>query len=339
MNPLEESTSLSNGPPVAFAEKPTTVTDKDADSTTVACSTFSSDDRSPSSSPSSSGGQSQRSAHDSPILGQNYEPGTSVYRDFPGGGQFWGKIESFNSENGLYHIMYDVGTSEDLSHTDITAWVQKSANAATEDPHNAANASFTQKKPNARPPPVDTAARLSKRVRASTVIHVDGYAIKKINNYAVKGMKYHFGVVTEEQEEQKQHHNRKKTKQKAAPAAKKSIPRPKSTTEVARVALKHCLEQNVQAKRPLRQSFLAKHCEALEPFLEKKVVLQLRSWPKKDEAIKTEYMQPDAIQGDLRDYQLDGLNFMSEMYQRNIGMILGDGMYIALSRPAHLLVF
>lgn len=38
------------------------------------------------------------------------------------------------------------------------------------------------------------------------------------------------------------------------------------------------------------------------------------------------YAQPDAIQAELRDYQLAGLNWMIKMHRRNLGMILGDEM-------------
>ena len=47
--------------------------------------------------------------------------------------------------------------------------------------------------------------------------------------------------------------------------------------------------------------------------------------PPKVPQIQQEVMQPDAIKAELRDYQLEGLNFMSSMYQQNMSMILGDG--------------
>jgi SNF2 family DNA or RNA helicase len=37
-------------------------------------------------------------------------------------------------------------------------------------------------------------------------------------------------------------------------------------------------------------------------------------------------MQPDLITADMRDYQLEGLNWMAHMHQQNMGMILGDEM-------------
>lgn len=38
------------------------------------------------------------------------------------------------------------------------------------------------------------------------------------------------------------------------------------------------------------------------------------------------FMQPSEIQADMRDYQLDGLNWMVRMNKANLGMILGDEM-------------
>ena len=38
------------------------------------------------------------------------------------------------------------------------------------------------------------------------------------------------------------------------------------------------------------------------------------------------HVQPDLIEGEMRDYQMLGLQFLVNMYNQNLGMIMGDEM-------------
>ena len=84
--------------------------------------------------------------------------------------------------------------------------------------------------------------------------------------------------------------------------------------------MKNRIQSNIMSKQAARQAFLVKHEAPLRPFTD-----VLFEKPKETLPIFEEVMQPDTIQADLRDYQLQGLNFMSAMYQQNMSMILGDG--------------
>lgn len=160
--------------------------------------------------------------------------------------------------------------------------------------------------------------RRSKRTKRSTVIYVGKDAVKRDNNYVVKGDTYKHGVFTEQGPPRK--HKPRPTK--AAPGPKK--PRVLSAVEQGRAEMKNRIQSNILAKQAARQAFLVKHEAPLRPFTD--VAFEK---PKGDSSIFEEVMQPDTIQADLRDYQLQGLNFMSAMYQQNMSMILGDGKLCA----------
>ena len=91
--------------------------------------------------------------------------------------------------------------------------------------------------------------------------------------------------------------------------------------------MKEAIAKRVQAKQPHRQHFLKKNLEILKPFLEPKVLQNIRGYSTLN-IVDTEplhLVQPDGIKADMRDYQLKGLNFISEMYGKGLGCILGDG--------------
>lgn len=170
--------------------------------------------------------------------------------------------------------------------------------------------------------------RRSHRKRTSTVIHVrGGYTIQKDNNYVLKGGTYSFGVADSEIVEAPPTARKKPRQQQRLPASNVTHhPCPK---EARRRQGKRDLEKAIQIKKPLRDAFLKQHLAALQPFIEPNIASQIQNVSLTRQSCTKELqvaMQPDAIQGELRDYQLQGLQFMARMHSCNMGMILGDEM-------------
>lgn len=162
--------------------------------------------------------------------------------------------------------------------------------------------------------------RRSQRARTSTVVYVGKDAVKRANNYSVTGMTYQYGSVSETSPPPAKIPKVKTAKPSGTATPK--APRYVSPQEQARLAMKKRIEENIAKKEEARRAFFHRHANVFEPFdatlPEAPTVASLPS-------LHTEVMQPDTIQADLRDYQLEGLNFMSQMYQQNVSMILGDG--------------
>lgn len=188
----------------------------------------------------------------------------------------------------------------------------------------------------------DNGARRSKRQRVSTLVYMDGHAVKKDNNYVLKGGSYKFGVVSKQDNEQDQ---TKKQKQKIKAASRKNrklapgtvvaAPRVLSQVQADRLVMKERVSKNKLDKAAARAAFLQRCSATLAPFLEQKVLDKISTSTSSATAAgdkeQTVYMQPDSITADMRDYQLQGLNWMANMHRQNMGMILGDGMYYILS--------
>ena len=224
-----------------------------------------------------------------------------VYKEFPNFGWFDGVVSSFSPDTG-YRIEYADGDSEDVNEAEMLRITRQAENPSSAS-ENVAN------------------QRRSGRVVRSTLTYIDGYAVKKDNNYVVKGMTYQFGADGTDALP-------KKTVQKKPPALRQAKkPRFVSPIEAQRRTQKEAVEQRILAKTATRQGFLRDNLAALEPFVEEHVAERIGSFKDETVPVKSVVMQPDLIdKATLRDYQLEGLNFMSAMYQRNIGMILGDEM-------------
>ena len=181
--------------------------------------------------------------------------------------------------------------------------------------------------------------RRSNRDRVSTVVHVNGHTIKKENYYEVKGETYHYTVVNGNQEGELQELKRNQKSKKPAGSDLQQTPRKprvQSKEELDRLKMKEMVERNRRSKESSRIKFLQEHLHVWEPFCDPNVIRKLRE---KDVTVgyfenvvaATECTVPQAIQADLRDYQLHGLNWMSQMYSKNCGMILGDEMGLGKS--------
>lgn len=181
---------------------------------------------------------------------------------------------------------------------------------------------------------VDDGKRRSGRKRCSTVIQVGEFTVKRDNNYVLKGDSYEYGAFQHDAaaaniEQPKKPRKVAVKKQKVQDGGEQPL-RIIAPAEQARLQQKANVEQRIEAKKSNRQQFLKANVEALKPFLEQRVVEAISAVPDSNggdsAASSTLYMQPDAITGDLRDYQLESLNWMSTMHSKNIGFILGDEM-------------
>lgn len=171
-------------------------------------------------------------------------------------------------------------------------------------------------------------ARRSSREKKSTLIYVDGYAVKRDNNYIVKGGEYVHGAfnangaATDGGALARLPKPANQTKKAAA----KKPPRKANKAELERARHNEIVKGRVKAKAKARMGYLAKHAKTIEPFVESKTSEHLAVTPALKSTWKDMSMQPDMITGELRDYQMIGLNWMSKMHSMNAGMILGDEM-------------
>ena len=171
-------------------------------------------------------------------------------------------------------------------------------------------------------------ARRSSREKKSTLIYVDGYAVKRDNNYIVKGGEYVHGAFDANgaATDGGALARLPKPANQTRKAAAKKPPRKANRAELERAKHNEIVKGRVKAKAKARMGFLAKHAKTIEPFVESKTSEHLSATPALKSTWKDMSMQPDMIKGELRDYQMIGLNWMSKMHSMNAGMILGDEM-------------
>jgi hypothetical protein len=191
---------------------------------------------------------------------------------------------------------------------------------------------------------MDASPRRSGRDRVSTCIQIDGHTVKKDNFYVVKGLGYQYGdlskvdapsskkkVMTNKRKATTNNNNNEDDDDADGSTKKKKAPRVLSGLELERQEHNYAIKQRVQAKAPLRLAHLAKHLAILEPFLEDATMDALHDVAAMTTATTTTAMHPPpqdavqspkAIQADLRDYQLKGLQWMAKMHEKNLGMIL-----------------
>lgn len=177
----------------------------------------------------------------------------------------------------------------------------------------------------------DHTVRRSGRARTSTVLHINGHAVLKQNNYVVKGMSYHYDTNIHDDSSKNMLPTKRKqpSPTKKKPDEARKIPRVVPPEEVARQEQSATVRARVQAKASMRGSFLAKHVSVLEPFLETSVRTKVLQQYDPSAAAKKTYpnphlvpQQPQSILAEMRDYQMEGLRWMVHMHQQNLGMIL-----------------
>mmetsp|Transcript_17445 Transcript_17445/g.25803 ORF Transcript_17445/g.25803 Transcript_17445/m.25803 type:complete len:1021 (-) Transcript_17445:135-3197(-) len=174
-------------------------------------------------------------------------------------------------------------------------------------------------------PPPPPEPRRSQRDRTSTVIEIDGHTVLKSNNYVLKGLGYQFGDNSIAQ----QGKVKAKRKPTAAPGPSAKTQRVLAPSETRRLHHNASIRQRVQNKSQTRLEHFARHKSVLAPFLDQATQYRLNSVPVPTETAAESpdlFVQPRAIQAEMRDYQMAGLNWMVKMHHKNQGMILGDEM-------------
>lgn len=179
------------------------------------------------------------------------------------------------------------------------------------------------------PPP--QANRRSSREKKSTLIYVDGYAVKRDNNYVVKGGEYVHGAFDANgtaTDGGALARLPKPNSQTKKAAAKKPPRKPRAPSKAEQERSKHneIVKGRVASKAKARMGYLAKNAKIIEPFVDSKTNERLAVTPAVKDTWKDMSMQPDMIKGELRDYQMIGLNWMAKMHAINAGMLLGDEM-------------
>jgi hypothetical protein len=167
--------------------------------------------------------------------------------------------------------------------------------------------------------PIDDPRR-SSRQRISTVIQIDGHTVLKQNNYVLKGLGYAYGDNTMVAKPKPQ--KRPPARSQEAPSRK--APRVQTAAETARQTHNSKIKRRIAQKAIVRMQHLAKQQDILKPFLDDLTRVKLLTLPVPilSEPNREIFLQPEAIQADMRDYQLAGLNWMVKMHDKNLGMIL-----------------
>ena len=179
--------------------------------------------------------------------------------------------------------------------------------------------------------------RRSGRKRKSTILKIQGHSVLARNNYVLKGGSYVMGAFDPDDQA-----NKKKPKtaaKKPAGAKANNGPRQPKASEIARMQHNEAVKKSILEKQAARRAFLVRQYDILEPFMDEATRRMVASWrpnatiptpttqPQQPPPRPNVLVQPDLIQGgELRDYQLAGLNFMVAMHHQNLGMILGDEM-------------
>jgi hypothetical protein len=171
--------------------------------------------------------------------------------------------------------------------------------------------------------------RRSGRKRVSTTVKIQGYDVKRQNNYTVNASTYEMN--TDELDTAQNKKPRTTAANKSAP--RNSQPRKQSESEKARLKHNDAIKAAIEAKKSFQMDWLAKHKGVLDPFVDESVRQKLTEWSNRKKASAPSYqkeelyVQPDLVTGgEMRDYQLAGLNFLLDLHRQNIGMILGDEM-------------
>lgn len=172
--------------------------------------------------------------------------------------------------------------------------------------------------------------RRSSRKRISTTVRIQGYEVKALNNYDVTASSYVMGTYQDDPQIKKK--PKTATIANSAAASSNKAPRKPSRAESNRTKHNENVRKSIETKQSARIDFLAKHRDVLDPFMDEHTRESLQKWseqkkphiPYQKEEL---YIQPDLIEGgEMRDYQLAGLNFLVDLHRQNIGQILGDEM-------------
>mmetsp|Transcript_23315 Transcript_23315/g.44503 ORF Transcript_23315/g.44503 Transcript_23315/m.44503 type:complete len:1563 (+) Transcript_23315:317-5005(+) len=190
------------------------------------------------------------------------------------------------------------------------------------------------------PAPLDSAGPLGlavtrqKRQKRSRVVMVQGVPVLRANMYTLQqGERSVFDQELRDgaQEEEGEELNAalepiRVVRRQRSTAPKK--PRVVSTEQHERMAHNNELKAESEELAARRWRFLADHCDKLKPFVTEKVFAQLVQAKKRGQVLQPKPIPQPAciINGQMRDYQLRGLNWMIMMHYNGMNPILGDEM-------------
>ncbi|KAL9186892.1 hypothetical protein ACHAXT_010612 [Thalassiosira profunda] len=166
--------------------------------------------------------------------------------------------------------------------------------------------------------------RRTGRKRTATTMVIDGHVVKTINNYTVTEREYIHGAYTGDAPKPK------KAKPAQPKSAKPKSPRKQPAYVTARNKHNAHIKQRVFGEDEAKRfEFMARHSEALAPFVDDKVQAQLQKGkgkvpPETEEVVLGS--QPDSVTTTLRDYQMIGLDWMAKMHSKGMPFVLGDEM-------------
>ena len=192
----------------------------------------------------------------------------------------------------------------------------------------AAGASAEDQDASARPPEIDQARRTGRVVKSTTVM-VDGQAVKRANMYTMDSGESSVwdqelgGADTAEAP------GALRAPQPATKKARVSVPRPPpvlSALQLRRQQRNDELRDAKAASAVRRKAFLAPHANVLARF--GATVLADDGGPAFDEVMESckTIDPPMQLSAQMRDYQLDGLRWLSAMHQCGVNAILADEM-------------
>ena len=173
-------------------------------------------------------------------------------------------------------------------------------------------------------------SRFPVRERKSTTLIIDGHTVLARNAYEVKGVGGYIFMDTPEasSSSSSSKKNTKKTPAKAAGSAKK--PRAKPAAQVLREKTNTEIDAMREVLRGQRNRFFAQNLAVVKQFCSARAGKELAAVAaegKPPTRGADVFCQPETVTGgEMRDYQLDGLDFLVKMFDKGVNCILGDEM-------------
>ena len=172
---------------------------------------------------------------------------------------------------------------------------------------------------NLAPPALSGTTPIGKRERKSNYITIDGHTIDKRNNYRVTNGEYIFGAMEGDGIEEGMYQKKKKSKP-SGPKVVKPLTVEQKQEKIVKEKEKHNFIKHNDSVRKMTEEarikrerfFKANLDNGISEFLEDSMIAKLRhpSISASVETPKPLNIQPYDLVGDMRDYQLMGLNWM-----------------------------
>ena len=163
--------------------------------------------------------------------------------------------------------------------------------------------------------------RRSSRERVSRFVTVNGHQVLAVNNYTVTGDSYMFDSSAERNAVRRTDDIKTEKKAKQAPKI-----RHVSKAELIRKDHNAAISKKSEVHKVNRLQYFAENADVCAPFLDERTTAYLVENQRFSVPEVKISKQPKIIQGQLRDYQLAGLNWIVNMHEKGVPMILGDEM-------------